>query len=266
MALNVAAIILCLSCNAGAKERVIILAPAAADVLSRLNATDLVAGVTNSVTEFPAAPRVGTHRAPEIETIAALKPNLLITTAEFDPALAQRLNAERFVYAPQNLDDITAAVRALAVRLNREREGNALVEYITSLLKQVKPLTTSPAALYEVRAEPLSVAGSGSIIRDLLEKAGLHYAHVGTSGLISVEYLLAHQPDYYIYQVGPMNKNPTPPRERPGWAAFKSCVWRVDELEFARPNIQLFETLLKLNTALRSNDPCAEGQKMFGGE
>ena len=63
-----------------------------------------------------------------------------------------------------------------------------------------------------------------------------------------------------------MNKNPTPPRERPGWAAFKSCVWRVDELEFARPNIQLFETLLKLNTALRSNDPCAEGQKMFGGE
>ena len=266
MALSVAAIILCLSSNVSAKERVIILAPAAADVLNRLNTADLVVGVTNSVTEFPAAQRIGTHRAPEIETIAALKPTLLITTAEFDPALAVRLNAQRFVYAPQDLGDITAAVRALAVRLNREHEGTALAEYITSLQKQIQPLESAPTVLYEVRAEPLSVAGSNSIIRDLLEKAGLRYAHTGTSGLISVEYLLAHQPDYYIYQVGPMNKNPTPPRERPGWADLKSCVWRVDELEFARPNIQLFETLLKLNRTLHSNDPCPEGQRIFSGE
>ena len=245
---------MCLACSALAegRERVVILAPAAADVVSRLGAADLVAGVTNSVVEFPAAARVGTHRGPEIEKIAALKPTLLITTAEFDPALAERLGAERFVYDPQTLDDIIAAMRALAARLGKEQEGAELGAHIAMLLGQLNPPAAQPTVLYEVRAEPLSVAGSRSIIQDLLEKAGFKYAHAGTSGLISVEYLLAHQPDYYIYQVGPMNKNPVPPRERPGWEGLKSYVWKVDELEFARPNIRMFETLLELSKVLNS--------------
>lgn len=248
--------LLCPVCNAlaEARERLVILAPAAADVVNRLGAADLVVGVTNSVAEFPRAARVGTHRGPEIEKIATLKPTLLITTAEFDPALAERLGAERFVYDPKNLNDITTAMRALAARLGKEQEGEDLGAHIAMLLGQLNPPAARPTVLYEVRAEPLSVAGAKSLIQDLLEKAGFKYAHAGTSGLISVEYLLAHQPDYYIYQVGPMNKNPVPPRERPGWEGLKSYVWKVDELEFARPNIRMFETLLELNKVLNSGE------------
>ena len=103
-AFSAAAIILCLLCpacnaRAEAQERLVILAPAAADVVNRLGAADLVIGVTNSVAEFPQAARVGTHRGPEIEKIAALKPTLLITTAEFDPALAQRLGSAARAHA-----------------------------------------------------------------------------------------------------------------------------------------------------------------------
>ena len=251
--LSAAAIILCLISSTRAEERVVILAPAAADVVSRLGAGESVVGVTSSVKDFPAAETVGTHRQPEIEKIAALKPTLLITTREFDPSLAERLGAELFTYDPASLAEITTAAQDLAARLGREQEGQALAAHIATLLGQIDPTPTHrPTVLYEVRAEPLSVAGSETVIRDLLEKAGFQYAYAGTSGLISTEYLLAHQPDYYIYQVGPMNKNPVPPRERPGWEGLKSYVWKVDELEFARPNIRMFETLLELNKVLDS--------------
>ena len=253
LALSAATIILCLISSARAQERVVILAPAAADVVSRLGAGELVVGVTSSVKDFPAAESVGTHRQPEIEKIAALKPTLLIATRDFDPALAERLGAELFSYDPTSLAEITVAMRELAVRLGREKEGRALAEYIAVLLGQIDPDPAHrPTVLSEVRAEPLSVAGSRTVVRDLLEKAGFQYAHKGTSGLISVEYLLTHQPDYYIYQVGPMNKNPVPPNERPGWENLKSHIWKVDELKFARPNIQMFETLVELSKVLRS--------------
>lgn len=231
----------------------VILAPAAADVVNRLGAAELVKGVTNSVKDFPGAEVVGTHRQPEIEKIAALKPTLLITTRDFDPALAERLGAELFIYDPTSLEGIIAAAHDLAIRLDREKQGQALAEHIAMLLGQIDPAPAHrPTVLYEVRAEPLSVAGGNTVIRDLLEKAGFQYAYSGTSGLISVEYLLTHQPDYYIYQVGPMNKNPVPPRERPGWEGLTSHVWKVDELQFARPNITMFETLLELSKVLRS--------------
>ncbi len=244
---------MCLISNTRAEERVVILAPAAADVVSRLGAGDLVVGVTSSVKDFPTAMSVGTHRQPEIEKIAALKPTLLIATCDFDLALAERLGAELFIYEPTSLEGITAGMRGLAARLDREKQGQALAEHIAVLLGQIDPDSARrPTVLYEVRAEPLSVAGSRTVIRDLLEKAGFEYAHKGTSGLISVEYLLTHQPDYYIYQVGPMNKNPVSPNERPGWENLKSHIWKVDELKFARPNIQMFETLVELSKVLRS--------------
>ena len=253
-ALGAAAIILCLISSTRAEERVVILAPAAADVVSRLGAGESVVGVTSSVKDFPAAETVGTHRQPEIEKIAALKPTLLITTREFDPSLAERLGAELFTYDPASLAEITTAAQDLAARLGREQEGQALAAYIATLLGQIDPTPTHrPTVLYEVRAEPLSVAGSETVIRALLEKAGFQYAYAGTSGLISTEYLLAHQPDYYIYQVGPMNKNPAPPSERPGWENLKSHIWKVDELKFARPNITMFEILVELSKVLRGS-------------
>ncbi len=245
---------MCLLSSVRAQERVVILAPAAADVVSRLGAGDFVVGVTSSVEDFPTAESVGTHRQPEIEKIAALRPTLLIAARDFDPALAERLGAELFIYDPADLAGITTAMRDLAARLGREKEGQTLAEYIAVLLSQTDSAPPRrPTVLYEVRAEPLSVAGSRTVIRDLLEKAGFEYAHKGSSGLISAEYLLAHQPDYYIYQIGPMNKNPVPPNKRPGWENLKSHIWKVDELKFARPNIAMFETLVELSKVLRGS-------------
>lgn len=240
----------------GRAERVVVLAPAAADVLERLGMGDSVVGVTDSVAEFPHAARVGSHRNPVIESLAALKPTLLVTPSWFDASLSERLNAEIFIYNPQSLDTIIAAIHSLASRLGKEREGDELADTLQGILDGLSQPSHTSSVLYEVRATPLSMARKDTVIADLLERAGMRYAYEGNAGMLSVEYLLARQPDVYIYQVGPMNRNPVPPRERNGWGSLRSCIVEVDELQFARANTRMFDTLQKLNAALAAGTLC----------
>lgn len=254
---------MCLSVSALAAERVIVLAPAAADVLARLDAGGSVVGVTNSVSEFPGAAKVGTHLHPGVEKIASLKPDLIIANSRFNPELAERMGAELFVYEPRTLDEIIKNVRLLAGRLGRDEQGEALAAELQAVLDGLTMPQNPPTALYETRSTPVAVAKRNSVIKDLLERAGMKYVYEGTAGVVSVEYLLVNQPEYYIYQDGPMNRNPEPPRERRGWHRLKSCVWKVDEFDFARPNTRLFETVRTLNDVLNSNDPCARGAEIY---
>lgn len=253
---------MCLPVNVFARERIIILAPAAADIVLKLNAGDMVVGVTNNVTEFSAARKVGTHLNPGLEVMAALKPTLLITPARFTPELAKRLGAEQYVYDPKDLPGILDAIGNLAQRLERSAEGAELIRQLEGMLKQLKPATKPPTVMYETRSNPLSLAKDNSIIKSMLETAGFSYAYHGSSGIVSMEWLLVNQPDYYIYQIGPMNRDPLPPNARTGWQNFSACVWAVDELEFARANTELFAKVLQLNAILAGENSCETGNNL----
>ncbi len=241
-----------------------ILAPAAADILQRIGAGDSVVGVTNNVAGFPSAARVGTHLTPGIERIVALHPTLVITAAGFDPGMVRRMGAEHFVYDPETLDEIIQHVRILAAKVERAEAGEALAASLETILKSLREPPRRPTALYETRSAPLAIARDNTIILDILDKAGLRYAYPESAGIISAEYLLANQPDFYIYQEGPMNRNPLVPHQRPGWDGFEACAWKVDEFSFARPNTKVFDTVLQLNRILNSPDPCTTGTQFYG--
>lgn len=258
-----AAIILCLSAKAPAVERVVILAPAAADIMIRLDAGSSVVGVTNNVTDFPQATRVGTHLNPGVEKIASLRPSLIVGGPRFDPALAERMGVEFFLYDPKSLEAILDRTLALSRKLGKEQEGVALTKELRAMLDGLNLPAHRPTVLFETRSGPLSLAREYSVTKDILERAGMRYAYPKTSETISVEYLIANQPDIYLYQEGPMNKNPIPPHDRQGWSAFRACAWKVDEFAFSRPNTRLFETVRTLNSILNAPDPCAKGLKIY---
>lgn len=261
--LTTLAVFLFLTSSAWAIERVVILAPSAADVLFQLGAVESVVGVTNSVTEFPEAEKVGTHLNPGVEKVASLKPTLIIGSSRFDPALAKRMGADFFLYEPKTLDEIIEAVRILGRIVEREEAGRILADSLETTLKTLRAPEKQLTVLYETRSTPLAIAKEKTIIKNLLERAGLRYAYPQSTGLISAEYLLAHQPDVYMYQQGPMNKNPVPPLERSGWGRLQSCVWKVNEFEFARANTQLFRTVVELNAILNDDNPCSTGVARF---
>lgn len=241
----------------------VILAPAAADLFSRLEAADSVVGVTDSVFGFPLAANVGTHMNPGLENIAALRPTLIVAGSKFNPEFAERIGAELFLYAPKTLDEIILSVRALASKIGRETQGNQLADELHAVLDALTPPRHLLTVVYEVRATPLSLAKSVSIVSDLLERAGMRSIYSGDTGLVSVEYLMVNQPDIYIYQQGPMNKAPVPPGSRPGWSGFASCIWKVNEFDFSRPNTRLFETVRELNTILNGEEPCRAGKAAY---
>ncbi len=259
-----AAIILCLSIDARATGRVVVLAPAAADILYRIGAADSVVGVTNNVAEFPEAAKVGTHLTPAVETIASLRPTLVITAPGFDGDTVRRMGAEQFVYAPETLREIIEDVRILANKIGKEAEGETLAASLEKVLNELRPVAGErPTVLYETRSTPLGLARNNTIMVDILETAGLRHAWPETGGTVSAEYLLGNSPDYYIYQEGPMNRNPVPPRERPGWGGLRACTWKVDEFAFARPNTRVFDTVRDLNAILTGDEPCRTGQKHY---
>ncbi len=71
-------VVLLFTFNAFAADRVIVLAPAAADILQKLGSSSQIVGKTKSVEEFPNALKVGSHIRPNLEIIMSLKPDLII--------------------------------------------------------------------------------------------------------------------------------------------------------------------------------------------
>ena len=244
-------LLLLFSTNALAAKRVVVLAPAAADILVRLQAQDRVVGVTRSVDAFPAATRVGSHIRPNLEIIRSLRPDLLILSSNrfFSAAMAAAVDAELFYYHPQTLEEVLQQSAALAAVLDRRAAGQTLIEEQRRKLEKIKRLPRAPGVIYEVSAMPLMLAGQKNIVRDIIEQAGGRLLTPGDRKLVrfNAEGILARQPRIYIYQVGPMNRNPTPPAERGPLRSLKATILQVDELQFSRANTGSFDNVLMLN-------------------
>ncbi len=240
-------------------QRIVLLAPAAGDILLRLGAEDLVVGVTRSLEEFPRARRVGSHIRPNLEIIRSLQPDLLVIASNrfFSEQMAAAVGAPVFTYQPHTLEEILQQITALAERLDRREAGRQLVARLRRKLAAIEAPATPPRVIYEVTAMPLMVAGRRHIVADIVARAGGILLAPGERKLVrfSPEAVLARRPDIYIYQVGPMNRNPLPPAERGPYRRLAARILRVDELQFARANTRSFDNVLMLNRFFREATP-----------
>ena len=238
-------------------RRIVILYAAASPIVKALGVYEEVVGVTRTDRVFPQAIKVGSHLRPNLELIRALSPDLMIVGSKkaFPDSAAKRLKAEIFRYDPRTLEEVLEAIKDLGKVLGREESARDLVSRLKRKLAAVKPLPQPVTVIYEVSSWPLKVAGARSIVRDIIRAAGgrnlvpQDKKHV----LLSPEMVLALQPDFYLYQVGPMNKNPVPPKKRPYFKGLKSRVIRVAEEEFSRPGINSFSAAVKLNRIFFGN-------------
>lgn len=244
-------LLLLFSSNSLAAKRVVVLAPAAVDILVQLQAEALVVGVTRSVSEFPSAKRVGSHIRPNLEIIRSLQPDLLILSSNrfFSEAMAAAVDTEVFYYHPETLEEILQQTVELAKLLGKQTTGEHLIQEQRQKLNGIKLLPNPPSVIYEVTAMPLMLAGKKNIVRDIIEQAGGRLLTPGDRKLVrfNAEAILAQQPDIYIYQVGPMNRNPTPPQERGPLGRLNAKFLQVDELQFSRANTGSFDNVLMLN-------------------
>ena len=250
--LTILVILLFFGVNKGNCLRIVVLYPAVSPILKALGVpSDWIVGITKTDKTYPKAIKVGSHLRPNLELIKALHPDLLIVGSKraFPPALEKRIGIKVFRYDPRTLSGILKRINALGNLLGKKHQVKKLIKKLQTLLKRVRPLPRRVGVIYEVMSNPLRVSGAKDIISDIIWYAGgknlitAPKKHVA----ISPEEILALNPDFYIYQVGPMNKNPIPPKKRPYFKDLKAVVIKVKEKEFARPGINSFYAVIKLN-------------------
>jgi len=240
-----------LSFNIYAYDRVVLLAPASADIFIKLGLSEKVVGVTRSIKELPDAKRVGSHIRPNIEILRSLRPDLVVISSNrfFTEEMGRILKCDVYKYNPITLEGILEHISVLGKKFSKVNIAKSLKTSLRSEISGLLYETSSPTVFYEVTQMPFIAAGAKNIIKDIVERAGGRFVITEERKVfkLGIEKVLIAKPEFYIYQVGPMNKNPVPPNDRNEYKRLRSRFIKVDEKKFSRANTQSFKNVKELN-------------------
>jgi iron complex transport system substrate-binding protein len=255
-------------------QRIISLYGAYSEILFAIGAGDRLIARTSS-DRFPPSilnkPSVGTHLRPNMELVLGLQPDLIIHAVgrKHGHEVIRQIQQKGFtvaVFQPKNFAELFSVIDRLGILTGEEPNAHALVNGQSSRLGQIDlRLAKSkdrPKVFFEVRYPNLLGAGQGSIVNDVILKAGGVNCLPNEKKLvrINIETLIDYDPDVYLVQKGPMNRNPGSPESRPNFQVLKAVrqgrVFFVDEHVFSRPGPRSVEAVEKLAAYLHpENNP-----------
>lgn len=249
-------------------KRIIPLYGAFSEMLFAVGAGEQVIARTqadNFPPELVKLPSVGTHMRPNFEMIMGLKPDLVIQSATRkaeDPETSRLIDSgiPVAVFAPRTFQDILSVIERLGILSGHPENASVFASSLNHRLEAIrdklKGIEKRQRAFFEIRAEPLTGAGRGGIVDEILKAAGAENVLKNDKAIVqyNLEALLFENPDAYIVQQGPMNKNPMDPRKRANYERLK-CVkdGRIifaDEFIYSRPGPRCVDAVEQLAAAL----------------
>lgn len=243
--------------------RIVSLYGAYTEILHKTGLGPAIVGRTKNDTTVPGTenlPVVGTGLKPNVEYIMALKPDLVLARGGKAGAEALAMLRQRGIkvaaFDPQSLEELYSTFSRMGRLMGKEAETANEAETIRKAVAEVeamaKKAAAKPSVVYEISAEPLTVAGADGLINELITKAGGVNPVTTPKKLVrlDVEALLKADPDVYIIQTGPMNVNPQPPENRPHHGGLKAVkegrTATVDEKVFSRPGPNVAQAVREL--------------------
>ncbi|MFA5845028.1 MAG: helical backbone metal receptor [Coriobacteriia bacterium] len=207
-------------------ERVVSLAPANTEIVAALGLTGELVGVTtydDYPPEVASIAKVGDFVSPNLEAIAAAKPDLvLVTTGVQSDVIAkiEGLGAVVIAIDPKDVEGVYADIVRLGKALG---EPTKATEVVASMRKDLDAISRRiskepPVRTFlEIAQNPLYTAGKGTLLDDLLARAGgvnvvTQEGYVG----YSLERLLKDDPAAYLATKGSMS-DPADLAKRPGF-------------------------------------------------
>src|SRR4030042_3109153 len=229
-------------------QRIISLYGGLTEILVALGAAPRVVARTQGDEVIKPIPPVGTHLQPNVEMILALRPDLVVQggVPKGMPAL-KRWRAEGIpvaMFAPRDFPGLFSVIERLGTLTGRSEAARALVRAMEAQLAEVARRVAgqkAPGVFFEVRYHNLLAAGRGSLVDDIITRAG------GTNILesrqrlapYSLEALIQANPEVYVIQEGPMNSSPEDIYARPYFQELRAVRERrvlvVEESLFSRP-------------------------------
>ena len=164
-------------------ERAVSLAPSITESVFAVGAGDRLVGVTSYCdhpVEALSVPKVGDTMNPSLETIIAMKPQIVfVSTASQIEGFTRAMEARGipvFVSAPNTLNDVIADLRRMGDIFGTQEKT---VELLTGLQERIADAEarsdkSGKRVFVQISSEPLFTVGNGSFITDLVKRAGGH--------------------------------------------------------------------------------------------
>jgi iron complex transport system substrate-binding protein len=166
------------------KLRIVSLSPSVTEMLFALEAEDSIVGVTQFCDYPPAArsiERVGAFGVPNMEKLLALTPDLVIATGtERRDAAAplHRAGIRTLWVKTGSVSEVLGALREIGEAIGKPAKAREVATAMQAELDAVAaayrhvPAQRRPRVFAEVWYDPITTAGKGSFIDDLITRAG----------------------------------------------------------------------------------------------
>ena len=252
-------------------ERTVVLAAPARRVFSVIpslteSITALDPGVLVARTRFDRAPELahlpslGGTIQPNLEALAGLEPDLVVTWADATQrAVGQRVDALGIpVYRAevQTIADLRRHLRRLGTLLGREKRAAALVDSLDVALESVAASVSGRERVdvyYSVWHDPPQTTGPGTFIDEVIEHAGGRniFGDAARSWpRVSVEAILRRDPDALVIARHSPDAPGAPWLEEPGWRELRAVragrYLMVDGDLFNRPGPRVAEAAQRM--------------------
>jgi iron complex transport system substrate-binding protein len=188
-------------------RRIVSLIPSITEILFAIGAGDRLVGRTTWCDYPPAAravPNVGDGMPPNVEAVAAQKPDLVVLYNSGPNVTAaqqlERLGIRTVLLDMNRLEDLGPATRTLGRLTGLEQRAESLANAMDSLLHQPPPTSTASTTLaFVVWDNPPITIGRGSYLHQLAALAGARNVFddiAGPSAQVSLETIAARDPDW----------------------------------------------------------------------
>lgn len=246
--------------------RVISLAPNLTEIVFAIGAGDRLVGRT-SYCDFPpeakAVADIGDTRTPGLETIIALRPQVvLISTASQLEVFTQQLqnqNIAVFITDPHDLEGVFRSILQVGEILGQKEQSEQLVKKLrerANAIEQAVKGKPPVRAFYQVSGEPLYTAGHDAFVTDLMKRAGAASVTADVPGAwpkYSNESALAARPEaIFLPTGGSMGAANSAVTEalRHSPAALQGRVYKINDDYLARPGPRALDGLEAMARAL----------------
>ena len=224
--------------------RIVSLAPGVTEILFALGAGGAVVGVSQYCDYPPAAtrlPKVGTFLTPNVEAIAALRPDLIIgpglSSSRREVRTLEAMGYPTMTVNDSSLYGIEQSITLIGERTAQAQAASRLLGAILAHLDEVRARlknTRPRTVVMLVGHQPMVAVGHGTFLDDLLHLAGAHnIADLSPQAWprLSIEYIVAMRPEVILD--GEMGNDATTPAGF--WARYPTIPAVRDHRVFGYP-------------------------------
>jgi iron complex transport system substrate-binding protein len=258
------------SVTLAAEPRTIVsLTPATTEVLFALGVGDRITGKSQDVFLYPpeagAVPDLATFDSVDVEKIVALSPDVVFAGGNFftPPDAIAKLRSLGLtvvvLYAP-SVEAVYRDIELIGRVAGRSGEATAIADRIRSEFDNVKAAVTDlpkPRLFYELDATgAIYGPADASFLVEMIELAGAIPITTGSPDRydISVERLIAQDPEVILMADAPFGVTAAQVAARPGWKVMTAVrndqIRPIDDQTVTRPGPRLFLGLQLLARAI----------------